>query len=298
MNTSTHESNTVFLERLREENAGILERVRERAVEGKPAEVELLHDLGRVLDALDAAMREAIADAPDPALYPDDEGIIDDAPMRILADLVADRTAAGIDERNDDDPLAILVRRARAALALNGIARIPSADELFATRGIVVYFTIAHDGTRGWVAGAKTHHDNVELAYVLGSDGWSIWGGEGDAMFFTTELEARAAAAATPLPDEQPALPAPRFAVILVHDGVLPGADDLAGDAGDQGAVTIAATFEPNPVDLSTFQGAHRAALDMLRFVGAGCVIDAFADAYPADKSARDFGVAPAGGGA
>lgn len=286
MNTSTHESNTVFLERLREENAGILERVRERAVEGKPAEVELLHDLGRVLDALDAAMREAIADAPDPALYPDDEGIIDDAPMRILADLIADRTAAGIDERNDDDPLALLVRRARAALALNGIARIPSADELFATRGIIVTRLYYPGCPSGWVALLRRNKSTSDLG--LGSDGWVEWHRDTDPMYFTTELEARAAAAATPLPDEPPALPAPRFAVILVHDGVLPGADDLTGHAGDQGAISIAATFEPNPGDLSTFEGAHRLAFGMLRFVGAGGVVECVA--APAHACATEGG--------
>lgn len=210
---------------------------------------------------------------------------ITDTPLRILTDLVADRTAAGIDEADHDDPLAGLVRRARRAIER---PRIPSADELFVTREIIVTRLYFPGCPPGWLATRAQRRSSPDL--VLGSDGWREWNTDADAMYFTTELEARAAAAATPLPEERERCPAPRFAVILVHDGSLPSDHDLDGVLPE--GVTISAAFDPDPGDLGACEGAHRVALDMIRFVGAG------GSSYLEDKSARDFGVAPQGGAA
>jgi hypothetical protein len=234
---------------LREENARILEEVRSRGENAPPVVGEMANLIGRFLDSVDESllrMGDALTgDEPDHAVP--------------LGELTA-RCAGAVD-------LDIDGSGAIRSASIGPFPLIPSPDALFRARGIVIQY---HHQDKGWYAMRERRQlpgvdDGPFLpALVLYDDGWDEWGKGRKGRMFEHEIEARTMAAATAFPGE-PIPGAPdRIAFIIVAD-----APHEPGGGGE--GVSITAHFDQRPdmpVDLVNPQGAHRVAMDALRFIG------------------------------
>lgn len=157
------------------------------------------------------------------------------------------------DEPDAATPLAELA----ADVAAEARSRsVPSPDALFAQRRIAVIYDRSVGGFYARRFGVER-----EPCYALTDAGWDEWRPSmRPARVFATELEARAVAAATACPGETIPDAPDRIAFIIIADC-----------AHEPEGISITAHFDQRPsmpFDLANAQGAHRVAMDALRFLG------------------------------